>query len=281
MGSVLSRRAFLHLTMTALKGAIINDAIPERVNPLRCDWMQIIFGAHVWDTSKVYNSKWALHLYNLIPATGDVAKAMQHDSYDGWWLLGHNEPELNGVEPDLYAQTVTLQKLAVTAADPNAKFCVSCGSWLHPCYENNSWFAQMWALLPGATRKRIYALDTHFYSTGGTTPQSDIFLKAPINDYLSLVRTWLGVAHPECGYIPTVSQDSNLVREVWLTEIGLYNDAYVQAHAADADQYPVKVQNVADKYCARWAWYSMSANNGYRDLWNGTLTPIGMTFAGL
>lgn len=268
--------------MTALKGMITNDAIPAIVNPHNADWMEIIFGSHAWDYSKIYNCKWALHLYGMVPDPADVTKALAHPSYDGWWLLGTNEPDLGNATPAQYAQLVTLQKLAVCAADPNAKFCISCGTWLNPCQKPNSWFQQMWALLVGATKKRVYALDTHFYSTyPGLVPQSDWFLKSPITAAIQPMREWLNVPHPECGYIPTVSRESSIVRELWTTEIGLVDDAYVQAHAAEADQYPVKVQNVMDKWCARWAWYAMSANNGYRDLWNGGLTPVGQVFAAL
>lgn len=300
--NVMSRRAFMKAAACAslgfvlphsqaiansksgvsLKGMITNDAVPARVNPLNCDWLQIQYGAHAWDYNKVYNAKWALHLFDVVPDPVDVAKAMLHKSYDNWWMLGHNEPELSGITPAQYAQVVTLQRNAVTQADPQAKFCVSAGTWLHPMYETNSWFQQMWPLLSGAMKKRTLAIDTHFYVQGNPEiPQADWFKAYPISDYLEHCRAWMALPHSDCEWLPTLGRDSAVSRELWLTEIGLYNDAYVLAHGLEADQYLRKVENIADKFAARWAWYSMSSNNGYRQLWDEDVLPIGRVFASL
>src|SRR5581483_3536368 len=73
-------------TFQSLKGIVTDNEIPAVVNSLNADWMEIEFGHWNWNMEYQYNCKWSLHLFNQMPDAEEVRLAIQHPSYEGWWL---------------------------------------------------------------------------------------------------------------------------------------------------------------------------------------------------
>lgn len=255
----------------AQKGFAANDENPAAVNPLNPEWMYIEFGPWNWNMDARYNSKWALHLGDQVPNADDVAKAIQHPSYEGWWLT-LNEPDLANVSPKDAVAVVQKQMEVVLSVDPNAKFCLGMGSQLHAPGTTSPWFPKVWKSLPKNLKPAIKAFHTHYYpqsdaSIGG----NDIFSADPIRKYLKTVRTWID------------KNAGDFRREFWITEIGLAMEGSV-ASDPRVTLYPLVVQDAMNGNVERWAWYSQSTSDGYATLcqsYSQTQTALGSVFAAM
>jgi hypothetical protein len=255
----------------ALKGFCTNDEAPASVNPLHPDWMYIEFGSWCWNMDAQYACKWGLHLLDMIPTAEDVAKAIQHPSYDGWWLT-LNEPDLANVSPQAAATLVQAQMEVVLSVDPNAKFCVGMGSQMHAPFTSEPWFPAVWALIPANLKPSIRAFHTHYYvqCEAGLT-HDDLFSPEPIRRYAKAMRQWLN------------KNANEMKRELWITEIGLaWNDQL----SADprVTLYPLVVQDAMNGTVDRWAWYSQSTDDGYATLcepYSSKQTALGQVFSAM
>jgi hypothetical protein len=262
---------------TALRGFGCNDQTPSHVNPLSPDWFHIEFGAWCWDQNATYGAtKVAYRHYTNVPLASEISATMQHPNYDGWHILGANEAVYNGWTPVAYAANVTAEALAILAVNPLAKFVIEGGMQKAPLYEDNSWFDQVWALIPKATvRSKIRAIQTNFYIQQKYPNNPERWFDAmPIGRYFQKCREGL--------------DDRDLPeRELWCGEIGLYKSQYVLDNPVEAANYVATVDAECSAWCNRWAWYSFmnvtpnsSSYVTLRDYATG-ITSAGLVFAGL
>src|SRR5581483_9802264 len=146
----------------SLKGIVTDNETPAVVNSLSADWMEIEFGPWNWNMDYQYNCKWALHLFNQIPNAGDVQQAIQHPSYEGWWLT-LNEPDIEKMSASAAVNLVQKQMDIVLSVDPNASVCLGGGSQLHAPFKPNPWLPKVWKKLPAYLKPSIRAFHTHYY----------------------------------------------------------------------------------------------------------------------
>lgn len=256
--------------LVALKGICTNDENPDRVNCLNPNWMYIEFGDWCWNMAHQYNCKWSLHLFDQIPNAADVAQAIQHPSYEGWWLM-LNEPDLANVSAEAAVQLVQQQMSVVLAVDPNAKFCLGGGSQMHAPNTSTPWFPAVWQLLPAEFKAHVNAVHTHYYpqTERGATHES-AFTADPIRKYVKGWRNWLN------------KNAGDMHRELWVTEIGLnWRDTALQTEPR-LPLYPLLIQEAMNGIVERWAWYSQSKPDGFVTLLEpeaSQLTPVGTVFA--
>lgn len=255
----------------ALKGICMNDESPAAVNPLHPDWAYVEFGPWCWDMNHQYGCKWALHLVDMIPSAEDVAQAIQHPSYDGWWMT-LNEPDLAKLAAQDAATLVQKQMEVVLAVDPSAKFCVGLGSQLHAAFTSEPWFPAVWALLPEHLKPAIRAFHTHFYaqSQAGLS-YDDLFSPEPVQNYVKAWRTWLN------------KNITDKKRELWISEIGMTWSDQLRADPR-VTLYPLVVQNAMNGLADRWAWYGQSAVDGYATLceqYSPKQTVLGQVFSAM
>ncbi len=249
----------------SLKGVVTNDERPERLNPLNPGWMEIEFGHWCWNMQAQYNCKWGLHLFNMVPAAEEIAKAIQHPAYDGWWLT-LNEPDLENMPTETALKLIERQMRTVLAVDPSAKFCIGAGSQLHAPFTAEPWFPKVWKRFPADLKPAVQAFHTHYYPQVQFGPDSEeIFKPFGIQKYLKAWRKWMK------------RNSKDQPRQLWLTEIGL---VWTDANRSDprVSLYPLMVQKAVDGLAERWAWYSMSKPDGYVPLYNPY--PDGMTTEG-
>lgn len=258
-------------TFMSLKGFSTNDENPAHVNALAPQWMSIEFGPWNWNMNAQYNMKWGLHLLSMMPNADDVALAIKHPSYDGWWLC-LNEPDLEGISPQAGADLITRQMQVVLSVDPNAKFCLGMGSQLHTPNTANPWFPTVWNSISADLKKSVKAFHTHYYAQVETSAPDRIFSPDSIVQFIKNNRKWIN------------KNAKDTYRELWISEIGLVTDDNIK-NDTRLPLYPLVVQNAMNNNAERWAWYSMSVPDGYATLMipnsGGALTPLGSVFAGL
>lgn len=254
----------------SMKGIVTDNENPTVVNSLCPDWMEIEFGEWCWNQDHKYNCKWALHLFNQTAAASDIQQAMQHPSYDGWWLI-FNEPDLEKMTAGQAVKQAAQQMNAVLAVDPNAKFAFGGGSQLHAPFTSSAWLPKVWQKLPANLKTKVKAFHTHYYpqSEFGDSPQ--IFSTAPIKAYLTAWRNWMK------------QNAADQPRQLWVTEIGLIQTNFTRADPRTV-LYPVLIQAAMNGLAERWAWYSESTTDGYTTLCEpagSKVTPHGMVFAAI
>ena len=216
--------------MSALKGFNANDESPTSVNALSPDWLNIEFGS--WCANLNYNygtTKYALNLFQKMPTDSELRAVLLHPSYDNWYIL-LNEPDLEGISTARAANTVNDQMAAVLAVTPNPKFCISCGTYRHPAYNDNSFFSRMWPLI--ARPRHVKAFHTHYYPY-----QTNI----SFNTYSRNLR----------GYLDDTGKSG---KELWVTELGTVTG---QTPSVTFDMNTAKT--VADRHYDRWCWYAEKA----------------------
>jgi hypothetical protein len=259
------------LAGTALKGLCCNDEDPAAVNPLNPEWMYIEFGSWCWNLNAQYVCKWALHLFDAVPLPEDVAKAIQHPSYEGWWLT-LNEPDLAGVSPASAVELIQAQIQVVRSVDPGARFCLGVGSQLHAVGTADPWFPAVWKLLPANLKPAVRAFHTHYYAQSQQGLSHEQFYSPePVRKYVNTWRKWMNKNAKEFR------------RELWMTEIGMVNTPQVLADSRGT-LYPLVVQDAMNGVAERWAWYSMSTNDGYATLcepYAPTQTALGRVFSAI
>lgn len=218
-----------------LKGFCANDETPAQVNALAPDWVRIDFGAWCWDFNAAYSAmKWALDVSHCAVNVGDftasnIALAMQHDAYDGWWLLG-NEPDLEGLTPLAFANDCVAKIGFVRAVDEDAKFVLACGTHLNPAWLPNSYFDQVKEQIKAVSIpcwRALKALGAHLYNNPNFS----------IDAYFAELRAFANSLNP--------------TREVWITEIGRTLDS------PNAKYNPNNIhQRALDNGIERWCWYA-------------------------
>lgn len=156
------------------KGLVVNDEAPAHVNVFAPTWMAIELGEYNTRLNYTYGaSKWALNLNEVEDweIQEFLPLAMQHPSYDHWFIL-LNEPS-EGMLVQQAADTANHQIELVLALDPLAKFCLSVGTGLHPPYRDNSYANQLWQWIEN--KPAIKALGVTYYPYSGS-PQFHKFL---------------------------------------------------------------------------------------------------------
>ena len=257
--------------LVSQKGFAANDESPATVNPLNPEWMYIEFGPWNWNMDAHYNCKWALHLTDQIPNADDVAKAIQHPSYDGWWLT-LNEPDLANVSPKDAVAIVQQQMQVVLSVDPNAKFCLGMGSQIHAPGTTSPWFPKVWRLLPKSCKSAVKAFHTHYYAQcePGLAP-NDIFSPVPIRKYVKMIRSGSTRMPGTCdGNYGLLKLDWQ-----WKGLCGMTRAVTL---------YPLVVQDAMNGTVERWAWYSESTSDGYATLcesYSPKQTALGSVFAAM
>lgn len=253
--------------MPTLKGIAANEL--DGWAALRVQWAHVEFGHWLWDSpQQSFGAPCSFHLYKQIPIATEIFAAIQHPSFDGWWLVGGNEPDLEKLPA---ADGVTLLKAqidAVKATHPTAKFCATLGSQIHAPTKPSAWFPPVWNALPAPYKASIGAFHTHFYA-GVLANPANLSSPAQIKTFLQTVRNWM-------------NNSGSAARELWLTEIGLGHNT-----VTDTDPrtilYPQVVAQACSGLVTRWAWYIYEARGdgyfGLRD--NHVPNCIGKVFAAM
>ncbi len=266
--------------MSSLRGMCMSHMAAENVLPLRPEWLYIEFGWWNWDNAYQYGGiPWVFHYYGKVPKVEDVARAMKHSSYSGWHILGQNEADINGVPfltpiaPHEYVKLCVEQMDVIRQADKKARFVIWGGTQMRPMFQKK-WFWRVWDLFPRGRRRFIKAVGTDFYvqgsGYGGMAEHPEKWLRqAPINSYFQKCRAALDADPTTAGL------------ELWCHEIGLAESPKLDATRVHT--YPAKVQEVMDKYCTRWAWFTQMPFTTYLTLLtsNGVMTDVGKAFAEL
>lgn len=249
--------------MPSLKGIVANEL--DNWNVLRVQWAHVEFGHWFWDLPQSYGAPTTFHLYKQVPIATDIFAAIQHPSFDGWWMIGGNEPDLESVS---VADEIVLLKAqidAVKATHPTAKFCATLGSQVHAPHKTGAWFPNVWKALPSTYKTNITAFHTHFYP--GTANPINLYSITQTKNYLQAVRNWM-------------NNNGCATRELWLTETGLPHNS-----VTDNDPRTVLYPQIVAQACAnlvtRWAWYLIeSRGDGYLGLRdNHVPNCIGRVFA--
>ncbi len=284
----MRRRAFLQYTAlalvsaafvkstTALQGFVANEPVPQLVNPLKPKWLYTQFHPYLAGIEFDPGIKCAYHHFESIPTVASVKAMMSKGHYDHWHVLGANEADYNGVTPQEYAEFVVAQSAPILQADPLAKFCIEGGMQGNPMYEPNSYFDQIWELLPKpGLRNKVRAIQTHIYvQQQYPNDPSKWFSPYPIGKELKKCRESLDMKGLDG-------------RELWVGETGLTKHPYVMAHPTEAANYVNTIHSQCSQFADRWAWYVEMESGGdspnYLTLTSYAAGPsaAGMVFASL
>lgn len=243
--------------VVSLKGAVVND--PPTANLLSPAWVYSDFGTWLLN----YNfgaTKLVINMTNLtaLPSANDIALVASHPNYDRFWMVGFNEPDLNGISAKQEADRITAQGNLILSVQPNARLSIASLSQIHPLSGQYAW--KVWGKLPANIQARIKAFNVHFYIQSAGLADSQTFLSQPIIDYLDASRAAM-VAHGVGGL------------ELWITEIGLAHSTYTDARPTEVANYPVTIQSAMNAGGAtRWAIYKQLATSVGDPYW--TLMPF-------
>lgn len=240
----------------ALAGFVMND--PPTANLLSPAWVYSDFGTWLLN----YNfgaAKLVINMTNLtaLPSASDVARVASHPNYDRWWMVGYNEPDLNGITAKQEADRIAAQGNLILSVQPNARLSIASLSQYHPLGGQYAW--KVWGKLPANIQARVKAFNVHFYVQSAGLPDASTFLAQPIEDYLDASRAAM-VAHGVGGL------------ELWITEIGLAHSAYTDAHPTEVANYPNVIAAAMNGRAERWAFYKQLATSAGDPYW--TLMPF-------
>lgn len=230
--------------VVSLKGCILNNAVSPYHQTISAasDWVRMDTSKWISGLSIQIGCKVAFDLSSKIPDAVTIQTVVARPEYDHWWM-SLNEPDLGSpsLTPQQAVDIFKAQVDAVLPLDSNAKFALSCGTYLNPVYTPNAWGQQLWALVPrGSYRQAVDAFHTHWYDYGLNHPELNIYLK-------NLQTFW---ANDTTGFH---------TRELWLSEIG----AFTQADGS-VNPTPTHIQDLCNKHgLNRWAWYAQYATAGY------------------
>lgn len=275
--------------MAALRGVVANN-LGAPLNALNLvdsgGSFYAMWGDYFWNPQQQFPCGFVAHLYYVVPPASEIQALLAHpaivastglSAYRRWICVGGNEPNTEALQwwTPQWIDLVVAQIDAFIAQENPAtptKFALTLGSQLHAPgnkYGNPVWIDEGWTLLPQAYKDRIKALHTHFYAgeeVGAT--DSRLWNKALIKDYINDWQTlWLNVHAPG---LP-----------LWLTEIGLPDDALAPDPVKTANYPNVIQQACVEKGVARWYWYGLENVGDVVNLWTTGLTPTGVTFANL
>jgi hypothetical protein len=239
---------------------------------LKPDGAHTEFGHWLTDAPQTdFGAPTTFHLFEHIPTADELRAAFQHPSWDGWVMVGGNEPDLEtGKTPTTCANLLRAQMDAVLAVNSHVKFCATLGSQRHAPGTTSPFFPTVWGSLKLSYRSRIRAFHTHYYAQDAFGDNaSKIFSQAPIKAFLKKVRAWMRDA-------------SASDRELWLSEIGLIDSTLTRTDGR-AVLYPQTVMQACDGLADRAAWYILKKRDGYIALLDENNEPTcqGSVFAAL
>lgn len=270
---LLARQLQPTVTQT-LRGVPANDI--GGLATMNLDWCYVDY-AYVGDLS-LYPCEVVCQLNDLIPIPASVQRAYQYPNCSKWVLAAHNEPDLNGVEPQTYVNTLVQQMDVWLNVNPNSYFCIGGVSQLGGFDTATPYFPAVWNLVPASLKPYCKGYHRHEYPTQRWGQDAlHIYNKAPLRQTFKADRDWL---------------NSEGIDRLWVTEIGLANGAVVDVDPRTVT-FPTTVNEVANEIyngkvrVNRWAWFPYWAwkepEMSYAELRapDFSLTPTGVTFANL
>ena len=239
-------------------------------NLLRVSWGEWL----VQNNTQYGNTRVVIDLSSIDPAfpltVPNLELVAVHSCYCGKFLMG-NEPYLNSYTPQQFADAVIPQMDLVQLVDPNALFGIAAGingktqAWMqYPAlwYEANSWWSNMFPLLPARFRKKS-AIALHAYAEF----ENDVNKSVGLIEFLSDSNAFRDANYPN--------------KQLWLSEVG-------RANTSGSAQYnPTNIHAKCTTHdFAWWAWYAqqpIATAENYYCLQNtdGTLTQYGQDFVGI
>lgn len=257
----------------ALHGMVAND--PPTVNLLSPAWIQTDFDLALlqYDFGE---TKMVLNMANLAqdPTPADIVALTLHPAYDRWFMVGYNEPDLNGYNAQEAADKIIAQGNLILSVVPNARLTIASLSQYKSLF-SAQYFWKIWNKLPANIQNKVRAVNIHFYTQAEQLPDSETFSPQPIISHLDATRA-------------SMTEHGIGDKQLFVTEIGLAKTPYTLAHMSDVANYPNVIQTAMNGRADRWALYAQlewaSAEN-YHGLISsspyGQITEMGQTFAGM